>query len=367
MTEAELEKELDRAKAKMFIGGYGAFYGALICSSNIYFDRSVPTACTDYLDIKINPDMFMSFDSAFRVFVLAHETRHIALLHNLRCGTRDPEIWNDACDYYINAELLKEGYSWGSFPVKYDPQFNGLSEEQIYEVLVTRPKDESPNILNGDLDSTDGSNTDVQSVVNAVIKATQIVAMGAGKVPGEIQQRLSKFTSSIIRWEQALENLLTDFLQNKRSWYRPRRRYQDIYLPSTQKDIGRLTKINFYFDVSGSVNDEQEHRACSEVNHIKKKFNPKELNIIQFDTIIQDERRITEYDKFEDIKIVGRGGTSLECVREHILETKPTAAIIFSDLECAPMRPINYQLEIIWLVYGNEYKPNFGKTILIPS
>ena len=31
---------------------------------------------------------------------------HIALMHPLRIGSRDPERWNIACDYAINAELI---------------------------------------------------------------------------------------------------------------------------------------------------------------------------------------------------------------------------------------------------------------------
>ena len=368
MTDQQLEKELDRAKAKMFIGSYGAFYGSLICTSNIIFDKEVPTAKTNGITIKINPDMFMQYDLPFRVFLLAHELDHVALLHGLRQGTRESEIWNEACDYFINSKLKLEGYSWGTAPVLYDPTFDGMCEEEIYDVLIKDSKESPQNILSNDLNGDDSSSIqENQDTVNAVIKAMQIASLSSGDIPGTIEAVVSNFTKSIVPWEHLLENLLTDLANSVRSWNRPKRRYQDIYLPSSKKDIGKLTKVNFYFDVSGSVTDEQLLRASSEVNNIKNKFNPKEFNIIQFDTIIQEEVTITDSDKFEEIEIIGRGGTNLQCVYDHILANRPTAAIIFSDLECFPMDKPDYDLEVIWLVYGNDITPTFGKTILIPD
>jgi len=62
---------------------------------------------------------------------------------------------------------------------------------------------------------------------------------------------------------------------------------------------------------------------------------------------------ITEEDPFDEVEIVGRGGTSLVCVRNHIEEIKPTAAIIFSDLLVEEMEPLTIPIPVLWVAVGN--------------
>ena len=50
----------------------------------------------------------------------------------------------------------------------------------------------------------------------------------------------------------------------------------------------------------------------------------------------------------------------------HIEETLPTAAIIFTDLECLPMPALKTKVPIIWTVADNPYaKVPFGQLIHI--
>ena len=47
-----------------------------------------------------------SFDEL--IFIMLHEVGHIALQHVARRENRDPELWNIACDFYINKVLSDE-------------------------------------------------------------------------------------------------------------------------------------------------------------------------------------------------------------------------------------------------------------------
>lgn len=48
------------------------------------------------------------------LFINLHEIGHLALMHCSRRGTRDPELWNIACDLYVNAALAEEfGLKYG--------------------------------------------------------------------------------------------------------------------------------------------------------------------------------------------------------------------------------------------------------------
>jgi hypothetical protein len=63
-----------------------------------------------------------------------------------------------------------------------------------------------------------------------------------------------------------------------------------------------------------------------------------------------------EDDPFEEIKLIGRGGTCLSEVRQHIIDNEPTAAIIFSDLDCPPMEklPVGLNIPVIWVAIRNK-------------
>jgi predicted metal-dependent peptidase len=71
-------------------------------------------------------------------FVIAHEVLHIALLHEQRAGVRDHYLWNVSCDYVINRWLVQLGL--GKMPtigLLYDPKFDGMSADEIYDILKT--------------------------------------------------------------------------------------------------------------------------------------------------------------------------------------------------------------------------------------
>ena len=89
--------------------------------------------------------------------------------------------------------------------------------------------------------------------------------------------------------------------------------------------------------------------------------------MVQFDTMIQDVKEFTEDDPFDEIKVIGRGGTCLVCVREYIEKHKPTAAVVFSDLYCTPMQPLTEEIPVIWAVIGSNLTGPFGKTIHIKN
>ena len=87
---------------------------------------------------------------------------------------------------------------------------------------------------------------------------------------------------------------------------------------------------------------------------------------ILFNTGIVSEAVILENEPFTDAIIETGGGTSLYYVREHIIESKPTAAVIFTDLGCSPMAELPFDIPIIWVVVGKIKTPiPFGTPVYI--
>lgn len=371
-----ITRELDRTKSAVFLDKRNAaFLGSLMCSLNFVWSRDIPTAATNGVTFWWNPEWFLKLDPEVRKTVLMHELWHVARLHMIRLENRNPRYWNYACDIRINNDLEREGASFfGVEDCWKDQQYdaNGImAEEDIYD-LITK----DPSKINGSSWQDAGEEGDMipltnqqkQTVINTVVQAVHQAKLSgqAGNLPGGIQEILNKFLEPIIPWQTVLMQFFTDLLNEDYSWKRPNRRYHDMYLPSRFTDDGRLEHLIYYLDVSGSVTDAQALRFNSEVKFIQETLKPQRLTLVQFDTIIQDVKEFREEDPFDEITIIGRGGTSFAPVREHMIEHKPTAAIIFSDMWCSPMQPLDDEIPVIWVAIDNRSATvPFGKLIHI--
>lgn len=369
-----LNKELDRTKSRIFIGkGSASFLAPLMCSMDFVWMPSIKTACTNGRFVGWNPTFFMSLPPETRETVLKHELWHPALLHMIRRGDRDPESWNQACDYRINNDLKAEGCSFKGIEwCCLDPSIdaNGrMLEEDIYDQIVAGNIKPPPSPFGGDDgDMVEPSDEDIRAAVNAVIRAVHehTAAGGAGNVPSIVQVQLDKFLQPVIPWEIELNQFCTDLLESNYSWARPNRRYPDIYLPSLYWDEERLEHLCYYLDVSGSCSNKDVLRFNSEVKYIKEVMKPRKLTLIQFTTDIVHIDEYGEDDPFETVVRHGTGGTSFVDVRRHMMEVRPTAAIIFSDMDCAPMKPLDFEVPTLWVaIRAAGHKPPFGRTIHI--
>jgi len=375
-----MTRELDRTKSELFSVPYAAFYGPLLCSMNFYWTADRSTAATDGVSLMWNPYWFLHLPKLTRLTVLMHELRHPAKLHFIRQGDRDHEIWNYACDIKINNELMRAGYSFvGLEWCWYDLSFpEEMPEEDIYDVIFQRgsqlpsggswgPTNASmfpggimppmPKLL-GDMFPSGGpmSKEDMARAVNNVVKAAQQAKLNnpnkAGQMPGDIEAILTQFLTPIVPWEIYLHRFMSELAEHGQTWKKPNRRYQDFYLPSRFEEEGALAHLAYFEDTSGSITDAL--RFNSEFKFVKETYQPKKMTLIQFDTIIQDEHVYLEEDPFDQVVIKGRGGTLLEPVRQWIIDNRPTAVVVFSDLCCAPMGPLPFDIPIIWIAISNK-------------
>ena len=363
--EAKKIQFLDIIMSKVFTGQRAGFYAPLMVSLENKFVDDIPTAATDFISLYFNLDFLYAQKGELKSSVFMHELLHVGYMHGHRRGNRDPKRWNYACDYKINLDLKDMGYPIGTGWLL-DEQYRGLSEEQIYALLPEELK--IPNPLGQDIQNVPESLK--QKSINNVLNAIQQAKMckEAGSVPGGIEEYINGLLTPIVPWEKTLQKFFTDLIGVKTTWRRPSRRYSSVYMPTRKKDIGRLQCINFYRDTSGSIDTFINRRISSEMYYIWNTFKPKEMNIIQFDCSIQKETKITERESFNDFKVKGRGGTSLVCVRDHILKHEPSVAVIFSDMECDPMYQKDINIPIVWIRVGtNGHTPSFGEVVTIPA
>ena len=156
---AFLRRELDRCKSSILMDAKNAFLGALMCQLKQDWDESIPTACTNGKSIWWSPHWFLSLPKPARVTVQAHEVWHVARLHMIRRGSRDPRLWNMATDIRINNDLKAMGFSFvglegACMDDKYPPE---MPEEDIYEDLLKNAVQPPPmNPFDGDLGTEPG-------------------------------------------------------------------------------------------------------------------------------------------------------------------------------------------------------------------
>ncbi len=367
----ELDRLLSKVKSRVFLdNNNAAFLGSIMSSLNFSWTSDIKTACTNGSILWWNPYWFLKLPKMTRVSVLVHELWHVAALHMFRRGDRNPTVWNWACDLWINNTLKSQGYTFEGTSGWWDPvedpkarphNFGTQFPEAIYDTLM-QWMNEGLEKLNGigawgseddtDLVEPEEDENSLPNVVTAVAAAQQAATMAGEETNEVVQTLLKRFLQPKIAWEEKLYRFMEDTFELDYSMRRPNRRHQEVYLPSLVEE-GGLEHLIYFLDVSGSVTDGQAIRFNSEVKYIKDTFNPRKLTLAQFDTRITDVKVFTEEDPFDEIVIIGRGGTSLVCVRDMIIKEKPTAVVIFSDLECTPMEAIPNGPPILWIAINN--------------
>lgn len=164
--ESELRKQRENRariivnRAVVWVMVNRGFYARLLSNLNIYGSSKIdpPTMCTNGTNIVYHPDFVLEQieaagslsrgEEAIR-FVICHELLHCVGDHMGRRGTRDPFVWNVACDYAINPILNTEvgsGINWPIFPKGhkdegqrmglYEEKYEGMSAEEIYDILM---------------------------------------------------------------------------------------------------------------------------------------------------------------------------------------------------------------------------------------
>lgn len=82
----------------------------LYYSMTVYEDETIPTLAVNGVSVWVNPKFWQQLGREQKLTAIAHEVFHKMLLHPSRRGARDPWIWNEAGDYYINARLTQMGF-----------------------------------------------------------------------------------------------------------------------------------------------------------------------------------------------------------------------------------------------------------------
>lgn len=370
-----IEKALSKAKIAMMMLPDTVFFSTLCTSLEVVITDEVLTAATDGRKLFINKAFFFGLTEAERVFLLAHETLHVAYLHPLRGQGKDLEIFNDACDYVINAELKQRKFTFIESGL-YDPQYAGMSAEEVYEKLIQKPN-YKPRCGMPDLLSPNGKpNSPVlteeqakaieQEVMAKVTQAAMMAEMSkqSGSIPSHIKRTLEELSKPKVNWKAVLSRFFSDMNKADYSWAKPNRKYLPMYLPKLHST--NLGRVDFAIDTSGSITVEQFNQFVSEVHGVLKMLNPTEIGVYQFDHVLQGSNIVRSVRDIIRLPFKGGGGTSPECAIQEFIKNKAQALIVLTDGYFNGRRLTDPKRPVVWVIYDNEsFIPPFGKAVHI--
>lgn len=385
---------LARAKIKLMLKKDVVFFSTLILQTPVYWVSAdeIPTAATNGINLYFNPDFFLSLDPEERLFLVLHEIMHNVYNHNTRRGFRDPQTWNEAADYVINDELIQRNFKMPKDGL-HNTDYRGMSADEVYDILMKRKdkgaqnqpspwpdlKEPPSNQPNGGNSNGQGNGGQTPSMTqptaeeieehnkNLLTQATQASKLGgdkAGTVPGSLQRELHDLLYPKLPWDKILAKFLFTLAKDDYSWKKPNRRFisQGIIMPSLHSES--IGKIDFAIDTSGSVSEADFNRFISEIGYVFKRFNPKEIGIMQFDSVLQSNDKVCSVRDFLKLQFKGGGGTQIEPVLEAYKESEGKALIILTDGYLYHGPELDPKKPVVWCIYDNpNFVPTFGKAI----
>lgn len=370
----DLQLELDRTKVALMSNKESTFFTTIVFSLKFQWDDSIRTAATNGKYLKWNPQFFLSMPKDERVGVMVHEACHVAYDHMGRLNGRNMRLWNIATDHVINLYLLSRGFKLPSFRLA-DKRFEDMSAEQVYSILEAEDDQtenqmediELPDFVDPNRPTEDEMREHQKHIENVLMRASiqsQMAGCSSGAVPSDIQVFLNKLIKPKLPWTTIIRREVGQMVKSGFTWLRPNRRYfPEHYLPA--KWSQKPADMTFYVDISGSVSDRQFNIFVSEIAGALKMFNLKKITIVQFDEVIHHVNIVHNLRELSKIKFSGRMGTDCECIFNHIEETQPKMACIFTDGEFYWYRDkMKARTKILWLINDNEaFTAPFGRVV----
>lgn len=391
-TKEDCQKALDEAKLHMLTKQHNAFLSSLLYNFEVIpDDQNTKTIHHNLTEgrIGVNSDWFCNLEPNFRATALAEQLYHIAFMHEWRQGAKDTELYQKACDQVVRNMLISAGFELlPDAPV--ETKYKNLSVENVYTEMEKQwNKGNNKNNGNDNRNNNDPLGNDVnpentqgdvpspqvqQRIQQALNSAAMAEEMTSGKQMAkegqEFEQLFENINKGKLAWNIILQNYLNERTQGEITYERFDRRMlpYDLYLPTNISQVN-INKVAVAFDVSGSVSEEQIKAFLREMHTIKDQLNPKKMDVVTFNHHIVDIFTFTEYDQINNVTMYIGGGTNLEPVFNHYLEpaNKPEFLIVFSDLECLPIKE-KTPFDTIWICIDNpNAEVNFGKLIHITT
>ena len=357
----DLQRKLVRSKVRLMVdkdkNGLG-FYASILYKMPLVIKNEIPTMATDGTNIFYNEEFTDNLTEPELDFVLCHECLHRVLLHHLRFGKRDHELWNIATDYAINFSLTQSGLISMPEGGLLDKRFANMKSEKIYDILKeeskTKPKPKPQSW--GNVIPQEGKTEDQIKQEIATINAETMMAVNTakaiGKLPSSVKDIINEMKRSQVDWTDVLRRHCVGDQPEGYSFRRPNRRQwyiNEIITPISNK-VG-VGDIVIGVDTSGSVSNKELSYFLGELNSLSDEIKPNSITVITCDAEIQDVVKYENGETVKDIVCKGRGGTLVMPVFDYIAKENLNvdSFIYFTDLGISdyPREEQNYP--VLWV------------------
>jgi len=329
-------------------------------------DEWCPTAATDGRNFYYNSRFVDMLKPKEIEFLFGHEVLHCVYDHFGRRGDRDPQLFNIANDYCVNADLKKHrvGEFITSVPCLYDAKYQDMSSEEIYDILYENAEKIDIGSLIDKLlddhldgDGQDGSGGEegedgkkngkgrpkisaeerqkIKDEIKEAVLAAAAASDGAGNLPAGVKRIIEDMTAPKMNWRELLRMQLESTIKSDYTWMRNSRRgwHMDAVMPGMKLDP--MIDIAISIDASGSMLDSMLKDFLAEVAGIMEQFPNYRIHVVSFDTQIYNPQQF-DSENLDDItgyEIKGGGGTDFDCVFQYFKENEiePKRHIMFTD------------------------------------
>ena len=358
-------------------------------------DEWCSTAATDGLKFYYNSRFIMMLKPKEVEFLVGHEVLHVVYDHMGRRGTRDPQIWNIADDYAVNADLKrhKVGQFITTVPCLYEQKYDGKAAEEIYDDLMKNVKkisieDLVDQMLDDHLDGEEGEDGEGdgdkkgkgrpkmspeererarQEIRQAIINAAQ--SAEAGTLPLGVERMVRQVTDPVMPWRELIQTNLTSAIRTDYSWMRPSRRswHMDAIMPGMTP--GEEIDVVVAIDMSGSISDKQAQEFLGEIGGMMDSFDGYKVHVFCFDTETYNPQDFTSenMDTIDSYDPVGGGGTDFDVIFSYLksVGNVPKRLICFTDgYPCGSWGDPDY-CDTTWIIHGDPNpNPPFGQYAL---
>ncbi len=345
-------------------------------------DEWLPTAATDGRYFYYNSAFVDKLNVKQTEFLFGHEVLHNVYDHMGRRGDRDPQLFNVAADYCVNADLIDQriGEKITVVPILYDTKYKGMSAEEVYDKLyenaekidldklISQMLDEH---LDGDGDDDNGRPQYTEEekkairdeMKDAVLGAAQ--SCGAGNLPGGVKRLLQDMTEPKMNWRELLQQQIESTIKADYTWMKPSRRswHMDAIFPG--QNVAEMIDICISVDLSGSISDKQCKDFFSEIHGIMQMYDAFKITVWTFDTSVYNPAVFTQdnMDEILSYEPQGGGGTTFEANWEFMKENEiePKKFIMFTDgYPCGSWGDPEY-CDTVFIIHGTTtIEPPFG-------
>lgn len=292
---AELDALISATRLRLRM--HAPFFAALAMFAEVRFTAAVEMAATDGRTLWFHPNCYGDLPAEQRDAVFLHELLHAALLHPLRRGMREPEVFNIAADIVVNGMVASEEHLQLPEGAIRDPKLEHLSVEEIYEMLQKRNPSQRPDLPLADLlnpgsisapadgnvgppegkkpsrkagrpaNPGEGAGSGEQEMQGLhdrqeleahwkqAIQQARVLAQsqGKGELPVGLQRHLDEIADPQLDWRSQLWRYLVH-TPNDYSGFDRRFIHQGLYLDHLE---GESVEVYCCIDTSGSVGEEE--------------------------------------------------------------------------------------------------------------